>query len=84
MLSVCLKYNKDQIIGSNERCVTFLNALKEVINDFQAKEGSVFYKDLNVCIDHLYTFLETFRSIPEGLKTIFKYVKNIIGSLVKS
>lgn len=28
--------------------------------------------------------METFRSLPEGLKTAFKYVKNIVSYLMKS
>ncbi|EAS01605.1 translation initiation factor 2B subunit, eIF-2B alpha/beta/delta family protein (macronuclear) [Tetrahymena thermophila SB210] len=84
LLEVALKVNSGQIVGSNRRCLSFLDALKKIITDFKVKEGDVFYKELTNCIDSLYSFLETFRAHPEGLKTAFKYVKNIVSYLVKS
>lgn len=83
-MEISLKFNNDLIIGSNKRCLAVLDALKKVINDFNVKDGDIFYKELSSCIDHIYTFLESFRAIPEGMKTAFKYVKNIVSYLVKS
>lgn len=37
MLDVCMKFNRDVIVGSNDRCVALLRALKTVIADFPVK-----------------------------------------------
>ena len=60
-------------MGSTYRCVEFLRALKQFIQDFQTPKGALnFGHALNSQLEGVQNLVGEFRSINEGMKTAYK------------
>lgn len=75
------QYAKRTIVGSNARCISFLNALKKVIQDYETPAKKEFARSLesNIkdCVDHLHKC----RPLAVSVWNAYKHIKNVLTQL---
>lgn len=70
-----LQYSKGTIIGSNSRCIAFLNAMKFVISDYETPPQKEFSRGLESCLQPCMTFLQQYRPISVSMTNALRFIK---------
>lgn len=70
-----LQYSKGTIIGSNSRCIAFLNAMKFVISDYETPPQKEFSRGLESCLQPCMTFLQQCRPISVSMTNALRFIK---------
>lgn len=75
------QYAKRTIVGSNARCIAFINAMKKVIQDYETPPKKEFGRGLEAsiknCVDHLHKC----RPLAVSIHNAHKYIKFILTQL---
>lgn len=75
------QYAKRTIVGSNARCISFLSALKKVIQDYETPAKKEFARSLESsikdCVDHLHKC----RPLAVSVWNAYKHIKHVITQL---
>ncbi|XP_055919803.1 translation initiation factor eIF-2B subunit delta isoform X2 [Eupeodes corollae] len=75
------QYAKRTIVGSNARCISFLSALKKVIQDYETPAKKEFARSLETtiknCVDHLHKC----RPLAVSVWNAYKHIKHVLTQL---
>ncbi|XP_037945578.1 translation initiation factor eIF-2B subunit delta-like isoform X3 [Teleopsis dalmanni] len=75
------QYAHRTIVGSNARCIAFLNALKMVIHDFETPPKKEFSRSLEVFIKNCVEHLQKCRPLAVSVTNAYKHIKHVLTQL---
>ncbi|XP_017471739.1 PREDICTED: translation initiation factor eIF-2B subunit delta isoform X2 [Rhagoletis zephyria] len=75
------QYAKRTIVGSNARCIAFLNALKMVIRDFETPPKKEFTRGLETTITNSVEHLQKCRPLAVSVSNAYKHIKHVLTQL---
>eukprot|EP00899_Mesostigma_viride_P016604 jgi/Mesvir1/24945/Mv16919-RA.1 len=76
-----LKYAEGTIVGSNARCRSMLEALKQVIEDYVLPPHKSFSRDLGNRLNTMISFLVTCRPMCVSMGNAVKHLKRLVASV---
>ncbi|XP_039266970.2 translation initiation factor eIF2B subunit delta-like [Styela clava] len=80
ILRLGLQYAEGVISGSNARCAALINAMKEVVLDYQTPPDKELSRDLESKIKPCITFLNQCRPLSVSMQNAIKFIKAQISS----
>ncbi|XP_030377130.1 translation initiation factor eIF-2B subunit delta isoform X2 [Scaptodrosophila lebanonensis] len=75
------QYAKRIVVGSNARCIAFLNALRQVVQDFETPAKKEFGRSLDVTVKHHVDHLHKCRPLAVSVSNAYKQFKNQLTQL---
>ncbi|XP_011196378.1 translation initiation factor eIF-2B subunit delta [Zeugodacus cucurbitae] len=75
------QYAQRTIVGSNARCIGFLNALKMVIRDFETPPKKEFARSLETTITNSVEHLQKCRPLAVSVSNAYKHIKHVLTQL---
>uniref|UniRef100_A0A1A9W9L2 Translation initiation factor eIF2B subunit delta n=1 Tax=Glossina brevipalpis TaxID=37001 RepID=A0A1A9W9L2_9MUSC len=75
------QYAKRTVVGSNARCVAFMNAMKMVIQDFETPPKKEFNRSLDAFIKNCVNHLQQCRPLAVSVTNAYKNIKQILMQL---
>ncbi|XP_067631306.1 translation initiation factor eIF2B subunit delta isoform X2 [Eurosta solidaginis] len=76
-----VQYAQRTVVGSNARCIAFLNALKMVIKDFETPPKKEFTRSLETKITNSVEHLQNCRPLAVSVSNAYKHIKHILTQL---
>lgn len=77
------QYAKRIIVGSNARCMAFLNAIKMVVQDFETPAKKEFNRSLEAFIANCVEYLQKCRTLAVSVINAHKSLKHVLMQLPK-
>ncbi|CAD7014010.1 unnamed protein product [Ceratitis capitata] len=75
------QYAQRTVVGSNARCIAFLNALKMVIRDFETPLKKEFARSLETTITDSVEHLQKCRPLAVSVSNAYKHIKHVLTQL---
>ncbi|XP_054736356.1 translation initiation factor eIF-2B subunit delta [Anastrepha obliqua] len=75
------QYVQRTVVGSNARCIAFLNALKMVIRDFETPPKKEFARSLETTITNSVDHLQKCRPLAVSVSNAYKHIKHVLTQL---
>lgn len=76
-----VQYEKHTVVGSNARCIAFMNAMKSVIKDYKTPLQKDFARGIEYDIQKCMAYLQLFRPISVSIVNALKFIKLNIKQL---
>lgn len=70
-----VQYAQGVIVGANSRCIAFLNAMKEMINDYVTPQQKEFSRGLEALIKPCVAFLKKCRPLSVSITNALRFIK---------
>ncbi|XP_023177374.1 translation initiation factor eIF-2B subunit delta isoform X2 [Drosophila hydei] len=81
MARLGVQYAQRTIVGSNARCIAFLHALRQVVQDFETPAKKEFGRSLDVAVKHHVDHLNKCRPLAVSVYNAYKQFKNQLTQL---
>ncbi|XP_013105147.1 translation initiation factor eIF-2B subunit delta isoform X2 [Stomoxys calcitrans] len=75
------QYAKRAIVGSNARCMAFLNAMKMVVQDFETPPKKEFARSLESLLSNCVDYLQKCRTLAVSVINAYKNLKQVLMQL---
>ncbi|KAH8277958.1 hypothetical protein KR018_010836, partial [Drosophila ironensis] len=76
-----VQYAKRTVVGSNARCIAFLHALRQVVQDFETPAKKEFGRSLDAAVKHHVDHLHKCRPLAVSVSNAYKQFKNQLTQL---
>ncbi|XP_064542867.1 translation initiation factor eIF2B subunit delta [Drosophila montana] len=76
-----VQYAQRTIVGSNARCIAFLHALRQVVQDFETPAKKEFGRSLDAAVKHHVEHLHKCRPLAVSVSNAYKQFKNQLTQL---
>ncbi|XP_032292027.1 translation initiation factor eIF2B subunit delta [Drosophila virilis] len=76
-----VQYAQRTIVGSNARCIAFLHALRQVVQDFETPAKKEFGRSLDAAVKHHVEHLHKCRPLAVSVSNAYKQFKNQLMQL---
>ncbi|XP_023036992.1 translation initiation factor eIF-2B subunit delta isoform X1 [Drosophila willistoni] len=76
-----VQYAQRTVVGSNARCIAFLHALRQVVNDFETPAKKEFGRSLDAAVKHHVDHLHKCRPLAVSVFNAYKQFKNQLTQL---
>ncbi|XP_016988166.2 translation initiation factor eIF-2B subunit delta isoform X2 [Drosophila rhopaloa] len=79
--SLGVQYAMRTVVGSNARCIAFLHALRQVVQDFETPAKKEFGRSLDAAVKHHVDHLHKCRPLAVSVSNAYKQFKNQLTQL---
>ncbi|ALC41705.1 eIF2B-delta, partial [Drosophila busckii] len=81
MARLGVQYAERKVVGSNARCIAFLHALRQVVQDFETPAKKEFGRSLDAAVKHHVDHLHKCRPLAVSVSNAYKQFKNQLTQL---
>ncbi|XP_041449054.1 translation initiation factor eIF-2B subunit delta isoform X2 [Drosophila obscura] len=81
MARLGVQYAQRTVVGSNARCIAFLHALRQVVQDFETPAKKEFGRSLDAAVQHHVDHLHKCRPLAVSVSNAYKQFRNQVTQL---